>query len=198
MDSGIEAHVSPLKCLLALSLLLTLACGGDPGNSNFTVEPQTPVVGVGEQVQIAAQPNVDLGGEMEWEVQEMYGGGLLRSQGASVTYVAPEAAGVYHLILRAPRQDGRALKQTVTVRVVGSSSLEPGNPRVAPGGAVSFTARIKGLSKGTVRWSVQEANGGSITEEGRYTAPDKPGTYHVTAVSSVDPSVAVQATVNVE
>ena len=112
--------------------------------------------------------------------------------------MAPEAAGVYHLVLRAPRQDGRALKQTITVQVLGSSTLEPDNPRLAPGGSVTFSARIKGLSKGTVRWSVQEPSGGWITEDGRYTAPDKAGSYHVSAVSTVDPSVSVQATVTVE
>ena len=190
--------MSRLTCLFGLTLLITLACGGDSGGSAFTVEPQTPVVGAGEQLQITAQPTVDLGGEMEWEVQELYGGGLLRSQGTTVIYVAPEAAGVYHLILRAPRRDGRSLKQLVTVQVLGSSTLEPDNPRLPPGGTVAFTFRIKGLAKGAVRWSVDEPNGGGFTEDGRYTAPGKTGVYHVTAVSTSDPTLKARTTVTVE
>lgn len=185
------------KGFLALALGLLLACGGGERNGSFTLEPAAPVVGSGEQLVIAAQPMQDLGGDLEWEVQEPYGGGLLQSQGSTVTYVAPETAGTYHLILRAPRRDGRLLKQTVAVQVVGTSTLDPGACRLSPGGQTRFTAHMKGLPR-TVRWSVQEPGGGEITEGGEYTAPARPGTYHVSAASTVDPSVTAQATVVVE
>ena len=194
----IEVPLSRLKMLLSSTLLASLACGGGMDHSSFTVEPDAPVVAAGEQIHLSVRPNLDLAGEVEWEILEPYGGGLLRSQGPTVTYVAPEAAGTYHLVLRAPRLDGRPLKQTIAVRVVGSSTLEPGNVRVPPGGSVAFTAHFRGLAKGAVRWSVQEPGGGELTEEGRYTAPNQRGTYHVTATSTVDPTVSAQATVVVE
>jgi hypothetical protein len=181
-----------------LALLALLACGGGADHATFAVEPETPVVAAGEQVQLTARTTVDLGGELEWEVQERYGGGLLHSQGPAVTYVAPDVAGLYHLILRAPRRDGRPLKQVLAIQVVGAFTLEPGHPRVAPGGVVAFTARLKGLPRGAVRWGIQEPGGGEISEEGRYTAPARPGIYHVTALYAADPSVYSQATVTVE
>ncbi len=186
------------KLLPGLALLALAGCGGGSSEASFIIEPDAPVVAAGDQVLLVAQPTADLGGEIQWEIQEAYGGGLLRTQGSSVTYVAPEAAGVYHLQLRAQRLDGRALKQTLTVKVVGISTIEPSNPRVAPGGTIAFTAHMRGLGKGGVRWSVQEAHGGEITEEGRYTAPGRAGSYHVVATSTVDPSVSAQATVLVE
>jgi hypothetical protein len=186
-----------MRWLTGLALLTVLDCGGGADHATFAVEPESPVVAAGEQVQLTARPIVDLGGDLEWEVQERYGGGLLHSQGPAVTYVAPDVAGTYHLILRAPRKDGRPLKQILAVQVVGSFTLEPGSARVAPGGGVTFTARLKGLPKGAVRWGVQEPGGGEITEEGRYTAPSRHGTYHVTAVFAADPSVYSQATVTV-
>ena len=128
---------------------------------------------------------------MEWEVQEPYGGGLLRSVGPTVTYVAPEAAGAYHVVIRASRLDGRALHQTVTIQVLGASTLEPADAHTAPGGTIAFSAHLKGLGNGAVHWSVLEAEGGSITGSGEYTAPTRPGTYHVRAVSAADPAVQV-------
>jgi hypothetical protein len=177
---------------------LALGCGAGPDSAPFTVEPEVPAVAVGDQLVLLARPNVDLSGDLEWEVQELYGGGLLNSQGPTITYLAPEAAGTYHLLLRAPRRDGRNLKQTIEVRVLATPSLEPGNPRVAPGGAVQFTAHMKGLPRNTARWSVEEGNGGEIGEDGRYLAPARTGTYHVLAVSTLDPTVSARGTVVVE
>ena len=190
--------MSRLTYLLGSILVTTLACGGGQDSGSFTVEPEVPVVGVGEQVHISVRPNLDLGGEVEWEVEELYGGGLLRSQGPTITYVAPETAGTYHLMLRAPRRDGRMLKQRLAVQVVASSTIEPATARLAPGGMALFTAHIHGLAKGSVRWTVQEPGGGEITEEGRYTAPDRRGTYHIIGAAITDPSVNARATVVVE
>jgi hypothetical protein len=42
---------------------------------------------------------------------------------------------------------------------------------------------------------VEEANGGEINEDGRYTAPARAGSYHVLFSSKADPTVAARATV---
>jgi len=61
--------LSHLKCLLGFVLLATLGCSGSSGPSIFTVEPESPVVGTGGRLKIVAEPKVDLGGEIEWEVE---------------------------------------------------------------------------------------------------------------------------------
>ena len=184
-----------LKCILGLTLLFTLACGGGADSTPFLVEPQTPVVSAGERLQISAQPTMDLGGEVEWEVQEQYGGGLLKTQGQLVTYVAPETAGTYHLQLRANKLDGHKLKQTVTIQVVATSAIDPPHARLAPGAGLDFTVQMKGLVNGAMRWTIREPDGGTVTESGHYTAPGHPGTFHLRATSVEDPSLTAQATV---
>lgn len=57
------------------------------------------------------------------------------------------------------------------------------------------TFRAMGPQAASVVWSVRESNGGSITQEGRYTAPSTPGIYHVVATSTVDASVKAMAEV---
>ena len=128
-------------------------------------------------------------------MEEPFGGGLRNSQGETTVYFPPEAAGLYHLVLRATRSDGRALKQTLEVRVLALASVDPANVQVSQEGTVSFTAVMKGLPRNTVNWEVEEAGGGEISENGRYQPPAKAGTFHVRAVSTFDPEVSARATV---
>jgi plastocyanin len=178
-----------------LAVLVLLGCGGGASSPSFSVAPEPRTVLVGDQLALSALANVDLAGDLEWEVQETYGGGLRNSQGDSTVYFAPEAAGIYHLILRAARADGQKLKQTVDIRVLPIVTLEPTTTQVAPGGTVTFTVTMKGLGRNAVKWSVDEPGGGEIAEDGLYQAPAKGGTYHVTATAAADPQVSVQATV---
>jgi hypothetical protein len=98
-------------------------------------------------------------------------------------------------VLRAERNDGRRLKQTLEIRVLPLPQVDPPSAQVSQGGKVDFTASMKGLARSTVTWEVVEPGGGEISEEGRYQPPAKPGTYHVRAVSTLDPQVSAQATV---
>jgi hypothetical protein len=184
--------------LLVLALPSLLACGGGADQSSFAVAPESRVVAVGDQLSLTAQPSVDLASDVEWEVQETYGGGLRNSQGEHTVYFAPPAAGTYHLILHGVKPDGRRLRQVVEIKVLALPAVEPGTVQLAPGGTAAFTATMKGLARNTVTWQVEEAGGGEIASDGRYTAPSKPGTYHVAATSTLDPSAVARATVVVE
>lgn len=181
-----------------VALLLGLACSSGNPNEGLVVSPAAPVARVGETLPIASQALEDLGSEPEWEVQELHGGGFTHSRGFSITYVAPPAAGTYHLVARATRADGSRLKQIIEVRVLADPRVEPATAALAPGGTRAFAARMKGLPRNTVTWSVEEADGGAITAEGLYTAPGRSGTYHVTATSTLDSSVSASATVRVD
>ena len=76
-------------------------------------------------------------------------------------------------------------------------ALVPPSAEVVPGGAVAFDAVVTGTTNTSVRWSVQEASGGTIDASGLYTAPSSPATYHVVATSVADPSVTGIAPVTV-
>jgi N-acetylneuraminic acid mutarotase len=79
-----------------------------------------------------------------------------------------------------------------------SLSISPYEATVAQGAAQEFSVFITGTSNTAVTWSVVEgATGGSVTASGIYTAPNGPGTYHVTATSQADATVVATATVTV-
>lgn len=74
-------------------------------------------------------------------------------------------------------------------------SIMPPVAHVRPDGTAQFTAAVKGAKDMGVTWSVEEADGGKITDAGLYTAPAKTGTYHVVATSKEKPAAKATATV---
>lgn len=182
---------------LLLGSLAGLGCSsGSP--DILAIHPASPAVRVGQSLTVASQPLEDLAAEPEWEIQELHGGGFTQSRGLTVTYIAPPAAGTYHLIAQALRPDGTRLKQIVEIRVMADPQIDPPSATLAPGGARTFAARMRGLPRNTVNWSVDEPEGGTVSPEGLYLAPARPGTYHLTATSTLDPAVSVTATIRVE
>ena len=57
----------------------------------------------------------------------------------------------------------------------------PVETAVEPGKSVQFTAQVTGSADTSVKWTVDEADGGTIDAAGLYTAPAIEGTYHVRA-----------------
>jgi trimeric autotransporter adhesin len=65
-------------------------------------------------------------------------------------------------------------------------SLTPSATLVKVGNTLTFTAIVFGSDNNKVIFKVDQANGGTITAEGLYTAPNTPGTYSVTATSDAN------------
>jgi galactose oxidase-like protein len=75
-------------------------------------------------------------------------------------------------------------------------SISPLAANLDQGATKSFNATVIGTSNSAVNWTVQEgAAGGSITNMGIYTAPNKSGTFHVIATSQADTTQSATATV---
>ncbi len=98
----------------------------------------------------------------------------------------------------------------IAIRVGSGSTLKCGVFRSKPvvtvsgpagvlttGGTGTFTATVRGSSNTAVAWSVVERGGGSITQDGVYTAPATPGTYTVKATSQADTTASGTARVPV-
>jgi hypothetical protein len=73
-------------------------------------------------------------------------------------------------------------------------TLSPVTATIAPGETQAFTATATGTGVADVRWS---ASGGTITQDGRYTAPAEGGSYAIRATSARDPATGAVAIVNV-
>jgi len=78
-----------------------------------------------------------------------------------------------------------------------SISVNPNPASLAPNANQTFTATVTNATNSAVTWSVVEANGGTVTQNGVYTAPALAGTYHVKATSVQDATRSSTATVNV-
>lgn len=173
----------------------SLACSSGQDPELLLVSPAAPEVRVGERVALAVRSLEETQGEPEWEVIEPFGGGLLQSRGFRTTYVAPPVAGTFHVQVRVPLAKGAPLRQDLPVRVRAQVQVEPASAVVPPGGVQGFSLRQKGLPRGLVTWAVVEAEGGTISAEGRYQAPAAAGTYHVVGTCPEDPGTQVTATV---
>jgi len=76
-------------------------------------------------------------------------------------------------------------------------TVDPPEVTVHVGQTQRFTAAAKGADGAAIRWSVEEKDGGQITEAGVYTAPSAPGIYHVLAISKTSPGARSMAKVTV-
>lgn len=84
---------------------------------------------------------------------------------------------------------------------VGVVTVTPVSVTVSVGDTRPFTATITGDDSlgQAVLWNVREGSlGGTISAGGLYAAPAVPGTYHVTATSTLDSSRSGSATVIVQ
>ncbi len=156
------------------------------------MEPDPPVAQVGERLALRVVPQEDLAGEPEWLLPDYNGGGLISTKGFSTTYLAPNHAGTYQLVIRAQRADGSSIKVQRELRVLPLFKPEPASANLRPGQAQAFTVRIKGLARTEVLW---KAEAGTFADGGAYTAPLEPGTYKLTATSAADPTVTATVTV---
>lgn len=78
-----------------------------------------------------------------------------------------------------------------------SISVSPMTATIKAGTTQAFSASITGSNNTAVTWKVEQANGGSVTAAGVYTAPLVAGTYTVTATSAADTKKSASATVTV-
>ena len=126
-----------------------------------------------------------------WSLAEGASGGTIGPGGA---YVAPMAAGDYHVVARAG-----ALTATATVHVARLAiSLAPSQGQLMPGRSLQLLAMVSGAADRGVLWSMQEgAQAGSIDAAGLYVAPPAPGLYHAIAASRADPSITASASISV-
>ena len=161
--------------------------GGGTNGAAISISPKPVTLDQAETLQFAAE--VTNGAEIVWNVREAEGG-IITPAGL---YTAPETAGKYHVEAAIP--DGTA-EAEVTVRPV-SVVVRPPERTLGQGQSFKFSSEVEGTVNKEVEWSVVEQGGGSISEEGRYTAPQKAGTFHVRATQVSQPARFGEAAVSV-
>jgi WD40 repeat protein len=199
------------QACVTLSVLIAIfmgcGCGGggnvqtssssDPPPSQpstiVAVTPSSPSVYEGGTVQFQARVQGQSNQTVTWSLKDNFG--TIDNNGL---YTAPrDEYGGPETITATSQADPNA-KGTAAVTVLPIEvKVSPTTVTLAPGAAQNFTASVVGLSDTTVTWSVQEANGGSITNDGVYIAPPATGFYHVVATTVADPTRAGTSIVTV-
>lgn len=184
-----------LLVLLSVCCLCILsACGGGGAPPvGVSLNPPSATVLLGALQAFVANVTGSANIAVTWSVREGAAGGAIDNQG---NYTAPQVAGTYHVVATSVADPTKTGSATITVPV--AVTVTPNPVPVFVGATQIFTAGVAGTTNMAVTWSVQEgAAGGTIDNQGNYTAPLVVGTYHVIATSVVDPTQSGNATVNV-
>jgi len=185
--------------MVGLSLGCSASVGGSGAPAQQTVavavEPGAITLAPAQGTQFAAAVTGTADTAVTWRVDEASGGTVDQAG----NYVAPAAAGTFHVRAVAHADSSVSGAATVTVQAppAGTVVISPRTTSVLTGGTVNFTATLTGLTGG-VTYAVQEASGcGSVTSAGVYTAPAAAATCHVVATSTADTTRKDTATVTV-
>jgi len=130
---------------------------------------------------------------VSWSILEGAAGGSIDASGR---YTAPATPGLFHVAATSIADPRSAAMAVVVVKDPPgvSVTIVPATATLPPAGATRLTATVAGASDGRVVWT---SDGGSIRNDGLYTAPHTEGTYHATAQSLADPSKVAVATLQV-
>ncbi|QSQ22165.1 hypothetical protein JY651_44735 [Pyxidicoccus parkwayensis] len=164
-----------------------------------TVTPKTATVAVDGSVSLSASVTGTSNTQVLWTVQGGDANGYVSTTGV---YRAPSQAGTYTVTATSVADASKSDSATITVNPVVvptvAVSVTPKTATVEQGAVVNLSASVTGTSVVAVTWAVAGGSAnGTVTSSGVYTAPNKPGTYTVTATSVADASKSDSATITV-
>ena len=166
--------------------LATALCTVDESRApNLTVSPGSPWLPTGGQQAFVAKFGGEVVSTVSWSVEDPSQGSI----DSTGLYTAPATPGNYQVTAT---DNSRGFTATANVSV-GVLSILPVQGLVLPGMTLQISA-IAGASTvpGNLIWEIQEGPpGGSIDGTGLYTAPQKPGIYHVRATSDQGTGLAL-------
>jgi hypothetical protein len=199
-DLNFEARTSS-GALLALSpgsAFGTVAGGADRlqlqrgimSTASVTLSPERSELGAGQTATLTAGTVGAAETGIDWSAPS---GGSVTASGA---FTAPSVVGEFPVIARS-RWDPKKLAQA-TIVVVPSVTVTPTSTVTTLRKTLTLRASVLGPSDTSVRWSVTEPGGGTVSASGLYTAPATPGTFRVVAESVADPRQRATATITIQ
>jgi len=188
-----------MKLIVPLLMGALVACS-DSDSGPVTVTPKTVTVKAGEKATFSASVKDAKDPRVLWSVEGGDSHGTISSAGI---YTAPAEAGTYTVV--ATNAVDTSKKDTATVKVEAVQTptvivkVTPEVVTIGQGTATQLTAEVSGSSITAVQWSVEGGDeNGTVSSTGKYTAPNTPGTFTVTATSVADPTKKGSASVTVE
>ena len=162
-----------------------------------SISPNTAFLDLGASATFSATVTGATDTSVTWSVQQGAAGGTITSGGV---YTAPSTEGTYTVVATSVADPTKSASATVNVVKVETVTVKvsPTTATLDQGASTTFTAGVLGTKTTAVTWSVDGGStNGSITSGGVYTAPNKAGTYTVTATSVADSTKSASASVTV-
>jgi WD40 repeat protein len=149
-------------------------------------------MGTGESFAFTASAAGATNQGVTWSIQEGASGGMISGVGV---YTAPNTFGMFHVVATSQWDPTKTAVAVVTVAPL-AVTLFPSADVLGPAGVRQFSATVTGTLNTAVTWSVEESAGGSVTQNGYYTAPSaSPGTFHVVVSSVKDSTKSATSTI---
>lgn len=162
-----------------------------------SVTPSETSISAGKQVTLTAHVTGTTTQAVAWSVEGGFSAGTITPLGV---YTAPETPGVYRVLAQSVADNSQVGVATITVTPKVPTAeiiVTPTSATIRVRETLQLSGQIKGDDTGKIAWSLQEQNSGTISEGGLYTAPNTPGTYHVIATDTADPTVVATVTIDV-
>ncbi len=159
-----------------------------------TVSPTAVTLNVGQPQQFTAQVSGSSNTAVTWSVT---GAGTISQAGLYQAPATMQTPATVTVRATSQADSTKSATATVTVRAV-SVSVTPFSALLRPGRSQDFDATVSNATNTAVTWSVQESLGGSVNQNGLYTAPGRVGTFTVRATSVADTSKSDTASIDVD
>jgi hypothetical protein len=144
---------------------------------------------------VASVPAV-AGSNYAWTVQ---GGRLLEGANAAAMRFEAGTGPKVVVACRITNAAGAVLNSSLEIPMAEAVSLSitPRTTILTVGRGMKFGFELRGGTSAEVLWSVGTPEGGSVTGDGKYTAPVRPGRYDVQVAAKDDPGKVARASVKV-
>lgn len=160
--------------------------------STLTVTPVDVVIAPGAQstystgsVSFSASVTGTAGNKaVTWSVEGGDDHGTITNEGV---YTAPGSGGTFTVVATSVADATKKATAQVTVSQV-SVKVSATDTTLDQGGSTSLSVEVTGAPSPDVMWTVAGLENGEVSRDGVYTAPDKKGTFTITATSVMDPT----------
>ncbi|HEX2950038.1 MAG TPA: hypothetical protein VHV83_10830 [Armatimonadota bacterium] len=175
----------------------TVTVTDNAGGITVTVSPTTADVPINGVQHFTATVTGTSNTDVTWSVSEPDGGEICNLG----NYMAPSEPGIFHVVATSvadPSKFGVAEVNVTDQPISGISvSITPSQATIPINSNLQLTATVAGTTNTAVNWYVWEENGGTVDQNGLYTAPGITGTFHVLAYSAEDPNIGAVARITI-
>jgi len=160
---------------------------------NVAIDSFVTALSPGEQLQLNATVTGHAGTDVQWTASN----GIIDPTGL---YTAPANPGTYQINATSVADNRKTAVTTVTVESDSDIRISMGTThktKIYTPETTILSATVSGIANREIIWSIVEPDGGTISNAGLYTPPDRAGTFQVIATSAADTTKFASATIQV-